>query len=55
MSSIESPYIAICDICKEIKPIVLICMIGCELCAECQELQQRISIEELTDYVLRED
>lgn len=48
----SATHIAICDVCKKDMPIVLVCMIGCRLCAACQENQQRISFEELTDNVV---
>jgi hypothetical protein len=51
--TLEPLFVGICDECRLEKPIVLICMIGCRLCTECQNEQQRISGEELTAYVLR--
>lgn len=50
---LEPLYIAICDVCGKDKPIVLVCLIGCRLCGECQERQKRISHLELSDAVNR--
>jgi hypothetical protein len=51
-TNLKPLYIAICDVCKRDKPIVLVCLIGARLCGECQDMQQRISHEELTAHVL---
>jgi len=50
--SYEENFVGICDECGLETTIVLVCMIGCQLCAICQEKQQRISHRELTDFVL---
>lgn len=36
-----------CDVCKQEREIVVICMIGCHLCASCQKVQNRISHQEM--------
>jgi hypothetical protein len=48
-------FLGICDECKRDKPIVVICIIGCRLCAACQEKQNRISHEELASYLAGND